>query len=518
MTDPLYITTPIYYVNDRPHLGTAYTTVVADVMARYARLRGRDVRFVTGTDEHGQKIERKAAERGVHPQALADEVAAGFRSTWRTLTIQYDAFVRTTSPEHADLVGALWERCRHAGDIYLGEYEGWYCVADEAFYTDKEVENGVAPTGRICERVREPSYFFRLSRYAEALLRHYDDNPGFVQPQGRLNEIRRFVEGGLTDLSISRTGLRWGVPVPNDTDHVVYVWFDALASYLHAWPPGAEVLHLVGKDILRFHAVYWPAFLKSAGLPLPKTIFAHGWLTVDKRKISKSEGGLLPPEPIAEVVGSDALRFYLIREIGLGHDGDFSHAAVLARQRDLANGLGNLLHRFTKTLVPSSFDGRVPPFADPQPADLALARFAEQTASLAGERFEALAPHRGLDAIWQLVVAANRYVDEAAPWALVKDPAKRDRLATVTYAALETLRWLSVLLAPVLPDSCDELRARLGLERLVGRPGQDAWTGGFGQLSPGTRVTSGPPLFPRIDEDAARTILARLAPPSRIDA
>jgi methionyl-tRNA synthetase len=480
-------------------------------MGRYARLRGREVHLSTGSDEHGQKIEQKARARGISTQALADEVSDSFRVAWRSLGIEHDSFARTTDPAHAVRVQELWRRCKAAGDIYLGTYEGWYCVADEAFYAEREVVDGLAPSGRPCQRVREPSWFFRLSRFRDALLRHYDACPEFILPESRRNEVVRFVEGGLSDLSVSRTSIRWGVPVPDDPDHVVYVWFDALASYLNpAWGDDTDVVHLVGKDILRFHAVYWPAFLLSAKLRLPDKVFAHGWLTVDGKKITKTAGHHLPPEPLAEAVGADTLRFYLLRDTALGQDGGFSFEALFARQRDLANGLGNLLHRFTKTIVPRCFDGRIPGFVAPEPADLRLARLTEEAARAAGDHFERLAPHRALEAIWGLVTQTNRYVDDTAPWALAKDPARRDRLATVTFAALETLRVLSVLLAPVLPRACDALRGQLGLTLLRARPGVDAWPVAFGELSPGASITPGPPLFPRIDDAGARAIIARL--------
>ncbi len=519
MTRPLYVTTPIYYVNDRPHLGTAYTTVAADVMGRYARLRGREVRLLTGTDEHGQKIERKARERGLHPQAFADEVAPAFEAAWRALDIEYDDFLRTTEPRHVARAQELWRRCVESGDVYLGAYEGWYCVADEAFYLDKDLVDGLSPTGRPVERVKEPSYFFRLSGYQGALLEHYAKHPNFVVPAGRFNEVRRFVEDGLEDLSISRTSFSWGVPVPDDPAHVLYVWFDALASYLSggSWAPSAEVLHVVGKDILRFHAVYWPAFLLSAGLPLPTTILAHGWLTIRGHKLSKSDGNPPRPEPVVRELGSDVLRFYLCRDVALGKDGDFSPTALLARQRDLANGVGNLLQRFVKTIVPRSTGGLVPEKRLAQPIDEGLARLAEETARSVALEYERFAPHRALDVAWGLVTAANRYVDETAPWVLEKDPASRDRLDAVVYTALEALRFLSLLLAPVLPRKCRELRAQLGLGDAFGTPGADVWPKVFGELVPGTRLVPGPPLFPRIDATEAERILERLTAAGELD-
>ncbi len=517
MTRPLTVTTPIYYVNDRPHLGTAYSTVVADVMARYARLRGREVSFVTGTDEHGQKIERKARELGLEPGAFADEISPLFREAWRALDISFDDFVRTTEPRHEARALDLWKRCLDRGDIYLGAYEGWYCVADETFYTEKELVDGRSPTGRPVERVREPSYFFRLSRYREALLDHYATHPSFVAPEGRFNEVKRFVEEGLEDLSISRTSFSWGIPVPDDPEHVLYVWFDALASYLAAsrWAPDAEVVHVVGKDILRFHAIFWPAFLLSAGIPLPTTVLAHGWLTVNGKKLSKSDGAGVDPVAAARAVGADVLRFYLVREIALGKDGDFSAEGVLARQGELANGVGNLLQRFVKTIVPRATGGIVPARGPLEPADEALARAAEAAAREAASAYERALPHRAVDTIWGLVTAANRYVDETTPWVLAKDPSRRERLDTVLATSLEALRFLSVLLSPVLPERCRELAAQLGLAGSLDRTGEDVWPTAFGAIAPGTRIAPGAPLFPRIEPDSASSILATLGATTR---
>jgi methionyl-tRNA synthetase len=539
---PFYVTTPIYYVNDRPHIGTAYTTIVADALARYARLRGRPTRFLTGLDEHGQKIERRAKERGITPAEYVNGMEGPFKDAWRLLGCSYDDFIRTTEPRHEARVQELWRRCEKNGDIYLGAYEGWYCVADEAFYTEKELVDGKSPTGRPVERVKEPSYFFRLSKYTQPLLDFYARHPDFVRPEGRYNEVKRFVEQGLQDLSISRTTFTWGIPVPNDPAHVMYVWFDALANYVSAlgapadaetdlfrtfWgtsasdpqAPAADVVHLVGKDILRFHAVYWPAFLLSAGLPPPRQVFAHGWLTVDGEKMSKSAGNFIPPEPIAEALGPDVLRYYLLREIALGQDGDFSHKNLFARYHgDLGNGLGNLLSRILPFLV-KQFDGKIPPKGTHDPKDALLLALARTCAKSAAEHFEAIAPQRALEVTWELVVATNKYVDEQAPWALAKkgDVGRLGEVLRVIAAVLDTV---SRLLWPVLPQKCDALRAQLGLAALAPSPGEDLWPPlpdserTWPELE-GTTVAPGSPLFPRFEAKEEAAILARLVPPPR---
>jgi methionyl-tRNA synthetase len=346
---PFYVTTPIYYVNDRPHIGTAYSTIAADVLTRYQRLRGRPGRFLTGLDEHGLKIARAAEAKGMSPQTFVDQMQAPFRDTWKLLDCEYDDFIRTSEPRHKQLVAALWERITERGDIYLGEYEDWYCVGCEMFYTEKDLLPGnICPVHQTpVERIKESSYFFRLSKYTQPLLDFYDAHPDFVKPAGRLNEVKSFVREGLRDLSLSRTSFTWGIPVPSDPKHVMYVWFDALTNYMSAlggpaqpgaaplydqfWPPSGHAMHIVGKDILRQHAIYWPAFLLSAGIEPPTQVWAHGWLTVNGQKMSKSLGNFLAPEPLVDAFGVDALRYYLMRDIAFGQDGDFSHENLLAR-------------------------------------------------------------------------------------------------------------------------------------------------------------------------------------------
>jgi len=526
-TRPFYVTTPIYYVNGKPHIGHAYSTIAADVLSRYARVRGAESWFLTGTDEHGQKIERVAAEQGLPPQEFTDRMIPAFRSCWETLSCDTDDFIRTTSKRHQDFAVEMWKRCEASGDIYLGEYEGWYSVADEAFYTEKELVDGRAPTGRPVERVKEPSYFFRLSNYTEKLLAFYEANPTFVRPEGRFNEVKSFVREGLRDLSVSRTTFRWGIPVPGAPEHVMYVWFDALSNYVSAlggdgtdayrkfWSPNGRAMHIVGKDILRFHAVYWPAFLMSAGLPPPAQVWSHGWMTVNGAKMSKTEGNFLPPEPIAEAVGTDALRYYLMRDIAFGQDGDFSHANLLARYHgDLGNGLGNLLNRMVSSIVARSFEGRVPD-ADPRTLhglEAELVQTAERAARRAAAHLDDSEPHRALEAVWELVGAANKYVDQTEPWQLAKR-GETARLAEVCYAVLESLRWLATMLWPFMPGKADEIRAQLGLTPLLPTVGLDAWPSAWGGLTPGARTRPGAPIFPRFDEDQQRSIYARLGAP-----
>jgi methionyl-tRNA synthetase len=524
---PFYVTTPIYYVNGKPHIGHAYTTIACDVLTRYARVRGMDARFLTGTDEHGQKIERVAAEQGLPAQEYCDRMIPMFRSCWDAIGCAPDDFIRTTEPRHQRFVEEMWKRCEASGDIYLGEYEGWYSIADETFYTEKELVDGKAPTGRPVERVKEPSYFFRLSKYTEPLLRLYEERPDFVRPEGRMNEVKSFVKEGLRDLSISRTTFRWGIPVPGAPDHVMYVWFDALTNYVSAlggdgdplfqkfWEPNGRATHVVGKEIIRFHAVYWPAFLMSAGLPLPSQVWAHGWLTVNGEKMGKSANNFLPPEPIADAVSADALRYYLMRDVAFGQDGDFSHQNLLARYHgDLGNGLGNLLNRMVSSIVAKSLDGRVPRV---DPAKLGdrereLIASAERAAKRAASHLDQIEPHRALEAIWELVGAANKYVDQTEPWQLAKKN-ETERLGEVCYAVLETLRWLSVMLWPFMPEKSDGIRTQLGLPALMPTTALDLWPSAWGGLAAGTITRPGAPLFPRFDDDQQRGIYERLGAP-----
>lgn len=525
---PFYVTTPIYYVNDRPHIGHAYSTVAADVLARYAKLRGRPTRFLTGTDEHGQKIEERARELGKDAKAFVDEMSPPFDEAFRKLGCAYDDFIRTTEPRHEEKVQALWTLLAEKGDIYLGEYEGWYSVADEAFITEMELKALDEVTRSKVRKVREPSYFFKLSAYTDKLLAFYEANPTFVQPIGRFNEVKAFVREGLRDLSVSRTSFTWGVPVPGDPKHVMYVWLDALTNYVSAlggpaapgaaplfdrfWPPSADVVHVVGKDILRFHAIYWPAFLLAAGLEPPTQIFAHGWLTINGEKMSKRLGNFIPPGPLVDELGADVVRYYLMREVGFGQDGDFAHRQVFARYHgELGNGLGNLLARMVTGIVQKSFEGVVPAPAALGDEERELIAIAERAAAQAASHLDVVAPHRALDAIFELVAAANRYIDRTAPWALAKQ-GELERLGTVAYTVLESLRWLSVMLSPFMPEKTAALRAQLGLSPLTPTEALDAWpkAGDWGGLAAGTQTAPAAPLFPRFDPKDEEAILERL--------
>ncbi len=524
---PFYITTPIYYVNDKPHIGHAYTTVAVDVFARYQRLRGHAVRFLTGTDEHGQKIEESAQAKGIEPKAFVDQMSAPFKEAFEQLGCAFDDYIRTTEERHETRVQRLWETIAKKGDIYLGAYEGWYSVADEAFITEKELEELDPVTKSKVQRVSEPSYFFKLSEYGDALLKFYDENPDFVQPAGRFNEVKSFVKQGLKDLSVSRTSFKWGIPVPGDDEHVMYVWFDALSNYMTALGGPAEageaplydqfwnaddarVVHVVGKDILRFHAIFWPAFLLAAGLKPPSQVWAHGWLTINGEKMSKRLGNFIPPGPLVDNFGADVVRYYLCREVAFGQDGDFSHRNVIARYSgELANGLGNLLHRMIASIVKKNLGGVVPEPAGPVlPEDETLIAAAEKAAAGAAEHLDTLTPHRALDSIWELVGAANTYVDQTAPWALAKK-GDTERLGRVAYNVLEALRWLSVMIAPFMPEKAAGLRTQLGIEGLSPREGDDLWPSTWGELSAGTQTQPGNPLFPRIDEKAEKALLAK---------
>ena len=527
-----YVTTPIYYVNDRPHIGTAYSTIVADVLARYHRLRGEPTRFLTGLDEHGLKLERRAKEMGMEPQAFVDSMAPPFQEAWHKLECAYDDFIRTTEPRHKARVHELWKRCAEKGDIFEDEYEGLYCVGCEAYYTEKELLDGkLCPTHKTpVEVLKEKTFFFRLSAYTDKLLAFYEKHPDFIRPEGRLNEVKSFVKEGLKDLSISRGTFSWGVPVPGKPEHVVYVWFDALVNYMSAlegpprageqsplfstfWPPNAEVVHIVGKDILRFHAVYWPAFLMSAGIEPPSKVWAHGWLTVDGQKMSKSLGNFIAPGPIVDAVGADVLRYYLMRDIAFGQDGDFSHHNLFARYHgDLGNGLGNLLNRMIASIVKTSFGGKVPSISQDAltPLDQALIERARESARVAADQLKAINPNRALDAIWELVSAANKYVDQTEPWKLAKtDPA---RLAVVVYTVLEAVRFLGVMLWPFMPQKCDALLTQLGLEAIKPQEGKDLWPAKFGELPQGVETRPGAPLFPRFDKDQEKALLDKLQP------
>jgi methionyl-tRNA synthetase len=505
VTDRYYITTPIYYVNDMPHIGHIYTTVMADIFARFHRLMGADVRFLTGTDEHGQKIEKAAHEQGVEPIQLADQVVARYHALWKTLEISNDDFIRTSEPRHQRAVAEIIRRITDAGDIYKGEYEGWYLAADEAFIPDSQVKDGHdIESGRPVERLSESSYFFRLSAYQEPLLRWYRDNPQCVRPKTRYNEVVSFVERGLRDLSISRTSLKWGVPYPGDADHVVYVWLDALTNYISALGFGSEdetpydeywpaTMHLVGKDILRFHCVFWPAFLMSAGLPLPQQIVGHGWWLRDEVKMSKSIGNVVRPDYLIERFGADALRYFLAREMAFGQDATFSDEAFLERfNADLANALGNTASR-TLSMTGRYLEGRAPAPSSDGPVPAAAAKAVTHYR----EHMENAEPNRALEDAWQLLKAIDGHIQERQPWALAKEgEAGRAALEDTLYASLEGLRITALLIEPFMPGIAAKLRTQLGVDEMSrDLDGGAAWGG----LPDGTEIGKTEALFPRVD-------------------
>jgi methionyl-tRNA synthetase len=516
MAPRVYLTTPIYYVSDVPHLGHAYTTIVTDALARFHRMRGTDTRFLTGTDNHGQKIERMAAAHSQPPKQYADAIGESYRRTWQTLGITNDDFIRTTDPDHEAVVQELWQVWEKNGDVYLGHYEGWYCVACEQYYTEKELgEGNTCPVHRRpVEKIKEESLFFRLSAYQKKLQEFYDGvlaatGKPFIEPQIRMNEVRAFVDAGLNDFSASRTNFTWGVPVPNHPGSVVYVWVDALTNYYSAtrrkaldgfWGDDATIVHLMGKEITRFHAVYWPAMLMAAGLRPPSKIIAHGWWTVDGEKMSKTSGNVVDPNKLAADVGADAFRYFVLREVPLGADGDFSHEALITRYNaELANDLGNLLNR-TLGMVAKYLGSEVPAHDPEREGDLpsTAAGFAAREMS---EAMLAYQPSKALEAIWKLVRSGNEFIDKAAPW-------KQDkaRQAEILWIVLNTCRVLSHLVEPFMPERAVEMRRQIGVtdgKFDFAEPWK--WSSGF-------TVTQGTPLFPRIDEDKKRELLAKWMP------
>ena len=504
---PFYITTPIYYVNSAPHVGHAYTTIACDVIARFMRLDGRDVLFLTGTDEHGQKVEKSAAAAGKSPQAFCDEIAAVFRRLAAAVGASNDDFIRTTEPRHIEACQALWRVLQERGEIYLGSYAGWYAVRDEAFYGEDELVEGKAPTGAEVEWVEEPSYFFRLSAWGERLLAFYDANPDFIGPDSRRNEVVSFVRQGLRDLSVSRTSFSWGVPVPGDPAHIMYVWLDALTNYLtevgypnteadsyrRFWPAD---LHVVGKDILRFHAIYWPAFLLAAGLEPPRRLFAHGWWTMSGQKMSKSIGNVVDPFELLERYGRDPVRYFLLREVPFGQDGDFSHERISGRiNSDLANTFGNLAQR-TLSLVQKNCAASMPALDRMTDPDRKLQAAAAGLLDRIRESFRRQEFHGALGGLFEVAEAANRYIDEMAPWALRKtDPA---RMGVVLATLLDVVRRLAILAQPFMPESMNRMLDQLGV------PGDRRGFEALDDVVPaGTALPPPQGIFPRVVESAA---------------
>ena len=507
--EKFYLTTPIYYTNGLPHIGHTYTTVVADVVRRYKRMRGYEVVMTTGTDEHGVNVERAAKKAGIAESEFVARMAIEWRNLWNELGLNADEFVRTTDLKHVRTVQWLFKLCKENGYVYKGHYTGQYCIYDNAFVNDAKPGDNCPDCGRPTETVTEENYFFKLSAFQKPLLDFYKKNPTFIQPETRKNEIVSFVEGGLKDLSITRTTIRWGIPVPGEEPHVFYVWFDALISYLSAvggpeyerrgmWPAD---LHLVGKDIIRFHTVYWPAFLMAAMLPVPKQVWAHGWFLMDASKMSKSKGNVVLPRPIANMLGMDALRYFLLREVVFGQDGNFSYDALVTRYNsDLANGLGNLASR-TAAMIEKNFAGKVPKPSARQPQDDELAKEAQSAIGEVLERFENMEFARALEAIWSVIGAADKYLTSEQPWALGDSEADMQRKAAVLWTTAELLRIVTVLAHPVLPDSTVKVWS------LLGQPGtvSDAELDGlrWGQLAAGVQLGKAQALFPRVDKAEA---------------
>jgi len=506
-----YVTTPIYYVNDIPHIGHAYTTIIADAISRYKKLLGKDVFFLTGTDEHGQKVEKAARERGLKPIELADQVVVRFQDLWKALNIDYDFFIRTTQPFHEENIQKLFKKLKEKGDIYKGIYKGWYCDSTEHFLDeDVPLEEGgfkICPEcGTKAFIVSEECYFFKLSSYQKPLLDFYAQNPTFVRPRSRMNEVVSFVKQGLKDISITRTTVEWGVPVPDDPKHTIYVWFDALHNYLTGigydwdrprfdkfWPAD---IHLIGKDILRFHAIFWPAFLMASGFPLPQTVFGHGWWLKDEAKMSKSKGNVLDPHLILEKFGPDSLRYFLLREIPIGLDGNFSHEGFIHRvNSDLANDLGNLVQR-TLTMIHSYFGGKIEEMDKEDKSDKALREEFESSKEKIIQFYEDYALSRALEEIWFFISSVNKYLADNEPWKLAKDESRKKRLGRILYQAAAALRVISYLLFPVMPVSSEKIWDFLGEEKSIkDEPLADLK---FKNLKPGQAMKEPKPLFPRV--------------------
>jgi methionyl-tRNA synthetase len=504
-----YLTTPIYYTNGLPHIGHTYTTVVADVIRRYKRMRGYEVVMTTGTDEHGVNVERAAKKAGVPESEFVAKMAAAWRSLWDELGVPADEFIRTTDLRHVRTVQWLFKLCRENGYVYKGHYTGQYCIYDNAFVNDAKPGDNCPDCGRPTETITEENYFFKLSAFQRPLLDFYKKNPEFIQPESRKNEIVSFVEGGLKDLSITRTTIRWGIPVPGEEPHVFYVWFDALTAYLSAvdgpeyekrgmWPAD---LHLVGKDIIRFHTVYWPAFLMAAMLPLPKQVWAHGWFLMDASKMSKSKGNVVLPRPIANMLGMDALRYFLLREVVFGQDGNFSYDALVTRYNsDLANGLGNLASR-TAAMIDKNFAGKIPKAGKPLAQDEALARETQSAIGDILEHFEKMEFARALESIWAVVAAADKYLTKEQPWALGDSEGDTQRKATILSTTAELLRIVTALAHPVLPESTAKVWMLLGQPGSVSAVELDGLR--WGQLASGVQLGKAQTLFPRVEQSEA---------------